>query len=327
VNGALLAVAELARAGGGQNFGGGGGLGGGGGGLGGGGGSFGGGGGGFFFLPFFLGGGGLVGLILIVLLVMFLSGALGSAGRRGGSDPPPAPPPPLPPPPARTSAGVASLPYDDTHAVGVPERFRGETLPGSDAAAPAGSVPDGLAAIRAHDADFDEAAFLGRVERVFVVVQEAWSELKPDMSRQVMADALWQQHKMQIEQYQSQGRRNVLDNLSVGRADIVAAHSDDSYDTITVRILAACADYDIDTASGKVVRGDRRVSEFMEDWIFQRSSKATTKADGGTLAKRCPNCGAPLDVDLAGVCSYCKAPVMSGAYDWVLTRIDQVGAY
>jgi len=25
-----------------------------------------------------------------------------------------------------------------------------------------------------------------------------------------------------------------------------------------------------------------------------------------------------------GVCSYCKAPVMSGNYDWVLTRIDQV---
>jgi hypothetical protein len=217
------------------------------------------------------------------------------------------------------------MPYDDTHPVGVPERFRGETLPGSDAAAAAGSVPDGLAAIRAHDPAFDDAAFVGRVERVFFVVEEAWSELKPDMSRQVMADALWQQHKAQIEQYQSQGRRNVLDNLSVGRADIVAAHSDDSYDTITVRLLAAAADYDIDVASGKVVRGDRRVSEFMEDWIFQRSSKATTRADGGTMSKRCPNCGAPLDVDLAGVCSYCKAPVMSGAYDWVLTRIDQVG--
>jgi hypothetical protein len=29
-------------------------------------------------------------------------------------------------------------------------------------------------------------------------------------------------------------------------------------------------------------------------------------------------------VDLAGVCHYCRAPVMSGQYDWVLTRIDQV---
>jgi hypothetical protein len=66
------------------------------------------------------------------------------------------------------------------------------------------------------------------------------------------------------------------------------------------------------------------MSNWQEDWIFQRSSKATTKKDGGTLQQRCPNCGAPLDVDLTGTCKYCRAPIMSGDYDWVLARIDQV---
>jgi hypothetical protein len=58
--------------------------------------------------------------------------------------------------------------------------------------------------------------------------------------------------------------------------------------------------------------------------VFQRSSHATTPSGGGTLEQHCPNCGAPLDLDLAGTCKYCRAPVMSGEYDWVLTRIDQV---
>ena len=66
------------------------------------------------------------------------------------------------------------------------------------------------------------------------------------------------------------------------------------------------------------------MDQWSEDWVFQRSSAATTKADGGTMQQRCPNCGAPLNLDLAGVCHYCKAPVMSGSYDWVLARIDQV---
>ena len=79
--------------------------------------------------------------------------------------------------------------------------------------------------------------------------------------------------------------------------------------------------------SGKVIRGNKRVGEWAEDWTFQRSSKATTNASGGTLSQKCPNCGAPLNVDLAGVCPYCKAPVMSGAYDWVLARISQVPSY
>ncbi|GAC1477213.1 MAG: hypothetical protein NVS1B12_12020 [Acidimicrobiales bacterium] len=66
------------------------------------------------------------------------------------------------------------------------------------------------------------------------------------------------------------------------------------------------------------------MENWQEDWVFQRSSKATTKTDGGTMQQKCPNCGAPLDLDLSGVCKYCRAPVMSGDYDWVLTRIDQV---
>lgn len=185
-------------------------------------------------------------------------------------------------------------------------------------------VSDGLAAIQAHDPDFDRDAFIASCERAFFTVQEAWTDQKPEMSRQVMADGIWQQHRVQIEGYQRSGKRNVLEDLSIGAATIVGATSDQSKDTIAIRFLAACADYDVDVNSGKRVRGDKSVDQWSEDWVFQRSSSATTKADGGTMQRRCPNCGAPLDLDLAGVCHYCKAPVMSGSYDWVLARIDQV---
>jgi predicted lipid-binding transport protein (Tim44 family) len=355
----------LARAGGGQNFGGGGSRGGGGGG--GGIRSGGGGGGGFFFLPFFLGGGGaggIIGFLLLIAIVVFVIGVarywMRSGGRSSGVDgltePPlpsggyeasPPPPPPPPAPPGSVGAAVdgasavgasgrtgpapplAAQGYDDTRPVGVPERFRGETLPGThesavDSGGGVESVAAGLGTIKTHDPAFDDAAFIADVERSFFVVQQAWSERKPELSRQVMADGIWQQHRVQIEQYETQHRRNMLDNLSVGNATIVAAHSDQTYDTITVRILAASADYDVDDASGKVVRGNRSVQQWMEDWVYQRSSEATTKSGAGTLSAHCPNCGAPLDLDLAGVCSYCKAPIMSGKYDWVLTRIEQV---
>jgi predicted lipid-binding transport protein (Tim44 family) len=183
----------------------------------------------------------------------------------------------------------------------------------------------GIDAITAHDPAFNVDTFKSSVERVFFIVEEAWSQCKPDMSRRVMADGLWQQHKAQIEGYVAKGTRNVLDGLAVGRVTVMAATSDQQVDTITTRILAACTDYDVEVASGKVVRGNSHdMTNWQEDWVFQRSSKATTKEGGGTLEQKCPNCGAPLDLDLAGVCKYCRAPVMSGEYDWVLTRIEQV---
>jgi hypothetical protein len=162
------------------------------------------------------------------------------------------------------------------------------------------------------------------VQRTFFIVEEAWAQRQPGMSRQVMADALWQQHRVQIQGYIDANKRNVLENLAVGDLTIVGAHRDSKYDTIVVRVLASCADYDVDDRD-RVVRGDKHVGQWMEDWTFQRAASATTPTEGGTMAAKCPNCGAPLDLDLSGACKYCKAPVSSGAYDWVLARIAQVG--
>jgi predicted lipid-binding transport protein (Tim44 family) len=300
----------LARAGGGHSFGGGGGSRGiGGGGRGGhffffGGGGGGGGGGGFLLLV----------IIVLILFAVFMSvrrsrmsSGLGGAGGGGAGHP----------------STPSSWTGSQEPAI---NSVRGGLFAGSDDQAHPGVTParDGLGQITAHDPAFNEEAFLESVQRAFFVVEEAWTERKPDLSRQVMADGLWQQHKVQIEQYVNGHKRNVLEDLAVGDLSILSAHSDATYDTITVRVLAACADYDVDDTSGKVVRGNRRVGQWQEDWTFQRSSKATTKPGGGTLSAKCPNCGAPLDVDLQGVCKYCHAPIMSGEYDWVLARIGQV---
>ena len=266
---------------------------------------------------FFFGGGGgaggaagaLFGVILIVVILLLVVYFV-SRSRRGRLG----------------MAGVAPTPYPHSDSPAyAPGSLPWDTDAGNPGPAAGGSLEAGLAAIHNHDPDFNVETFKASVERSFFVVEEAWSDLKPDMSRRVMADGLWQQHRTQIEGYVHNGTRNVLDGLAIGRVDVLNASSDTQFDTITVRILAACADYDVEVTSGKVVRGNKHdMSNWQEDWVFQRSAQATTKTDGGTMQQKCPNCGAPLDLDLAGVCKYCRAPVMSGEYDWVLTRIDQV---
>jgi predicted lipid-binding transport protein (Tim44 family) len=200
---------------------------------------------------------------------------------------------------------------------------RGEVFAGTSTP-PVDDPEAGLSAIKAKDPGFDRAAFLDQTSRAFFLVQEAWTARKPEMSRQVMADGLWQQHRFSIEGYQSGHRRNVLDDLSLLSQTIVAVHTDDRYDTITVRMLASSSDYDVDETSGRVVRGSRDVANWAEDWTFQRSSSARTPRQGGTFENRCPNCGAPLQLDFSGVCTYCKALVSTGTYDWVLARIAKV---
>ncbi len=221
--------------------------------------------------------------------------------------------------------GWAHLRYTGTTEPAI-DTIQGQVFPGThaDAHAAASPVEQGVAEIQAHDPAFDQTAFLEDVQKVFFVVEQAWTECQPIMSRQVMADGIWQQHQIKIEQYVNEHRHPVLEGLTVTDLTIVSAHSDQTFDTITVRVLAACADYDVDDKSGKVVRGDHHVGPWREDWTFQRSSDATTKSGAGTMNSKCPNCGAPLDLDVQGICKYCHEPIMGGKYDWVLNRISQV---
>ncbi len=242
-------------------------------------------------------------IVLIVVVVLVLAVAFKQKGVKFGSATPDTPPPPPPPP--------------------LPRRPE---------------VDEALDRIRERDPAFDEAGFLNGVSTSFTLVQRAWCEQLPAESRKVMADGIWLRHRTQIQEMAAAGKRNVLEDLHIGRSEIIDCVTDADSDSITVRIHAYSRDYDVamppgtsadqlgsggEAQGGQIVRGDRVVRLWTEDWTFTRSSSATTKVGSGTR-QNCPNCGAPLDLDAAGTCAYCKQLVMAGAYDWVLSRIEQV---
>ena len=181
----------------------------------------------------------------------------------------------------------------------------------------------GVVAIQAHDPGFDENVFLAQVQRLFFGALEAWTELKPALSQGVMASLIWEEQKTQIAAYRERGWRNVLSKLTFTSAVVAGAVSDTGFDTVTVRINANSADYDVD-AGGNVIRGDTQPWDWTEDWIFQRPSIAETGRPGTITSQACPNCGASVNVDITSICPFCDAAVISGKFGWLLTRIDRV---
>ena len=89
-----------------------------------------------------------------------------------------------------------------------------------------------------------------------------------------------------------------------------------------MRIWASGKDYTVDEA-GRVVAGGRTVDRaWTEYWTFIRSRIVSAK---GTIA--CPNCGAAVEAGTTGVCNFCGGKLTAGAFDWVLSRIEQDEAY
>jgi predicted lipid-binding transport protein (Tim44 family) len=187
--------------------------------------------------------------------------------------------------------------------------------------------PDFAAArerFQAHNPDFTWPRFTERARHIFSELQAAWSDRQWERARPFVSDQMFQTQLYWITEYQRQHLRNVLKDERIERVEPVKVSMDAFYDALTLRIFAGMIDYTADE-QGKVVCGsknDRR--NFSEYWTFirRRGAKPAGKGDAN-----CPNCGAPLKVNMAGVCEYCQGKITRGDFDWVLSRIEQDEAY
>ena len=176
----------------------------------------------------------------------------------------------------------------------------------------------------ARDPNVSWRALQQRVRLVFAELQQGWSTQNWELVRPFVSDQLFQMQLYWIETYRRAKLRNVTENSEVASIVISDVRSDKHYDALTVRLFASGLDYTLDE-HGKVVSGSKtRERAYSEYWTFIRGASVQRAASTG---RECPNCGAPLAVNMAGSCQQCRAKVTSGEFDWVLSRIEQDESY
>ena len=178
-----------------------------------------------------------------------------------------------------------------------------------------------ITAIRAHDPAFVAADLAQRAVLVHEVVNQSLASNDAALARIVMADSLWGAHRMLVSVRADNGVQREA-ALTVVGAEVVEAFHSTLIEEVRVRLSCAGVRCDLHAETGLVLRGSRNRSSWQEDLTFTRSAGALTPPGGGVLARSCPNCGAPLDVNDDGACTTCDALVMSGRQDWVLTGMS-----
>jgi len=172
---------------------------------------------------------------------------------------------------------------------------------------------------------FTVPEFEGRVSLIFNELQLAWSTLEWERARPHETDNIFQMHQYWIEAYKRQGLRNALDNFRITAMKAVKIKEDAFYNSITMRIWAEGHDYTVDK-NGKIVSGSNtKLRRWSEYWTFVRNRNAKPAPARADL--NCPNCGAPLKINVTGICEYCRGKVTSGEFDWVLSKIEQDESY
>jgi uncharacterized Zn finger protein (UPF0148 family) len=164
-----------------------------------------------------------------------------------------------------------------------------------------------------------------RLQLIYDELNRAWTALDLAPVRGYVSDGLFDYLQYWIAAYRHQGLRNELRGMRLTRWELAKVVHDRHYDAVTFRIWATGRDFTVRQDGGEVVGGnpdaDRAYSEY---WTLIRGAgvRGAPRTD-----KSCPNCGAPLAVNMAGECNHCGAKITSGEFDWVLSKIEQDESY
>jgi hypothetical protein len=178
--------------------------------------------------------------------------------------------------------------------------------------------------LRQRDPAFDAQALFARIALIHHELGVGWSARDLARIRGYVSDNLCQYFAYFLDLYVQRRARNVTENARIVNIEFANVLGDATFDAITVRLFATGLDYTIGD-DGRLLHGSRdRERAYTEYWTLIRGRYAKGRA---RAEPTCPNCGAPLRVGMAGNCEYCQARVVTGEFDWVLSRIEQDEVY
>jgi len=168
------------------------------------------------------------------------------------------------------------------------------------------------------DKSFNPSVFINKADNIFVKLFTAVMLNELDNVKHFISEDVYKIYQEKIDVLDKKGQRQMYDELNVKNSIISAIDVIDSKYVIDVNLTARYMDYVIDLNSGEKVCGmdDRRI-EVNYHLRFIRDIKVLQQG----IVRRCSSCGAPMDINNSGRCSYCGSIYNLEDYDWILDSI------
>ncbi len=161
---------------------------------------------------------------------------------------------------------------------------------------------------------FDEKAFLQDGYKIFLDIENAWMNFEMEKVRNVITDEMFNMYESQLSSMEIKGEQNIMKDFVLKDCAITSCVKQNDNIEVTTKYIIEFYDYIINKETKKVLRGSSsRKLRMYYDLTFIMSA-SQQKID------KCPNCGAPVDVNSAGICPYCHSKIIGENTTWVMSK-------
>ena len=167
--------------------------------------------------------------------------------------------------------------------------------------------------------DFNEAMFKTKVDNIFVKLYTCI--MKGDLTdvRHFISEELYNNYINKINELISHNKRQMYDEINVKNTMIINRKILEDKEIIDVEIVSRYMDYIIDINTGDLISGDDTRRRERRN-ILRFEKKLNTKDFG--IVRKCPGCGASINVNNTGKCEYCDTIFNLDDYDYILVSIN-----
>ena len=169
-----------------------------------------------------------------------------------------------------------------------------------------------------YDSEFTESKFKTYVDNIFIQLHLALVTKELENIKHFVSDEVYNKYQNKFDELNKKHLIQMYDEINVAQTDILSYKVDNENMIIEVNILSRYLDYLMDE-DGNYVSGDTDIrTEKNNHLIFTKK----INYEKSKTVRKCPGCGASIDVNASGKCEYCGTIYNLEDKDWVLKSID-----
>ena len=168
--------------------------------------------------------------------------------------------------------------------------------------------------IKKYIPSFDANKFLLNGYGIFVRIEEAWMNFDLEKVRDCITDEMFNMYESQLTSMEMNGEQNIMKDFRLLNRAITQASKQNNMLQVKARYTVEFYDYIINRNTKAVVRGNsNRKIRMVYEFTFIKDIE-NKKLD------KCPNCGAEININSAGICEYCNSKLVDDSKDWVMSK-------
>ena len=168
--------------------------------------------------------------------------------------------------------------------------------------------------IKKYIPSFDANKFLLNGYGIFVRIEEAWMNFDLEKVRDCITDEMFNMYESQLTSMEMNGEQNIMKDFKLINSAVTQARKQNNMLQVKTRYTVEFYDYIINRSTKAIVRGNsNRKMRMVYEFTFIKDIE-NKKLD------KCPNCGAEININSAGICKYCNSKLVDDSKDWVMSK-------